>query len=75
MDVLLFFGRMFISLLVCSIIIDLLYVCAYAMLGFIKDMLPNILFFYSSAIGCGIFSSIPGWLWILRCYSWYQSLG
>jgi hypothetical protein len=59
-DVLLFFGRMFILLLVCSIIIDLLYVCASAMLGFIKDMLPNLLFFYSSVVGCGIFSSILG---------------
>jgi hypothetical protein len=40
-DVLLFFGRMFILMLVCSIIIDLLYVCASTMLGFIKDMLLN----------------------------------
>jgi hypothetical protein len=60
MDVLLFFRSMFILLMVCSIIIDLLYVYASVMLGFIKDMLPNLLFFYSSVVGCDIFSSIPG---------------
>ncbi len=53
-NIFIFIARVFILMLVCLVIIDLLYVFASVMLDIIEEMLPNFLIFFSSAFVCGV---------------------
>jgi hypothetical protein len=53
-NIFIFIARVFILMLVCLVIIDLLYVFASLMLDIIEEMLLFFLIYFSSAIVCGV---------------------
>jgi hypothetical protein len=53
-NIFIFIARVFILVLLCLVIIDLMYVFASAMLDIIGEMLPFFLIFFSSTIVCGV---------------------
>jgi hypothetical protein len=67
-NIFIFIARVFILVLLCLVIIDLMYVFASAMLDIIGEMLPFFLIFLVQKLFV-VFSSILG------CYSWYQNIG
>jgi hypothetical protein len=53
-NIFIFIARVFILMLVCLVIIDLLYVFASMMLDIIDELLPFFLIYFGSTIVCGV---------------------